>query len=340
MERKLIVTLLQKNIQELAMITEGFMEMTEYPAVIIQLARQKTEDILDYVSMLEEIKKGNVPKLPYTEEDTVDVAVPYFSEEDIEALEQAVDEAIEEEILIEQQRIAEEEARIKAEEAEKEVQRLAKELADEEAKAKKIAEEETRKEAQRLAEEEERLADEARKLAEEEKKRAEETSVAERARQIAELEEKRKAEEARIFAEKAEEAKRLLAEEKARKEAEEAKKQAEKTAVVEKPVEETKHKTVASEHIKQKGENETKVSDAHTQKKIDDINQAISMGNRFRFQRELFDGNGELMNKTLAKLNQMSSFDEADEFLQKNFKWQSDNETIDSFYQIIKRKFI
>jgi hypothetical protein len=332
MERKLIVTLLQKNIQELAMITEGFMEMTEYPAVIIQLARQKTEDMLDYVRMLEEIKKGKdgfsmTDAMSHEEEEHIESIM----QADIELVEQAVEKITEETaILIEEvkvvKKLAEEETKIHAEfvekmaeEAEIEIQRLAKEAAEEEERAKKIAEEEAAKEAQRLVEEE-KLAEKARKLAEEE---------AEKAKKLAEEEAQRKAKE------EAEAKKNAELMEKAKKIAEEEAKEVKQERVHEQP------KTVLSEQIAiQKNGNDTTIAGAHTQKKIDDINQAISMGNRFRFQRELFEGNGELMNKTLAKLNQMNDFDEASEYLQSKFNWQSDNETVESFYQIVKRKFI
>ena len=36
---------------------------------------------------------------------------------------------------------------------------------------------------------------------------------------------------------------------------------------------------------------------------VEDIRQAISLGDRFLFQRELFAGNGELMQKTLDEIN-------------------------------------
>ena len=45
MNRKLLVTLLSKNIEELNVITDGFMEMYHYPASIVYLAKRKTEDI-------------------------------------------------------------------------------------------------------------------------------------------------------------------------------------------------------------------------------------------------------------------------------------------------------
>ena len=44
---------------------------------------------------------------------------------------------------------------------------------------------------------------------------------------------------------------------------------------------------------------------------VEDIRQAISLGDRFLFQRELFAGNGELMQKTLDEINSLNSLSEA-----------------------------
>ena len=318
MERKLIVTLLQKNIQELEMITKGFMEMTEYPPVIVELARRKTEDILDYVRLLEEIKDEKIS-------DEIAVSAPITVEEMVEVFEEKIDDLAQKEA----EKLAEEKAKLEAELAEKEAERLAKEAE----MAQKLAEEKARLEVELAEKEAERLAQEAeiaRKLTEE------------KAKQEAELAEK----EAQRLTEEAEKTKRL-AEEKAvltelaqkiTEEAEKIKKTAEKA---QEHAHKQSTKTVLGEQIAmQKNENGTTVAGAHTQKKIDDITQAISIGDRFRFQRELFSSNGELMNKTLSKLNQMVDFDEAKAYLQKNFNWQDDNEAVESFYSIVKRKFL
>jgi len=74
--------------------------------------------------------------------------------------------------------------------------------------------------------------------------------------------------------------------------------------------------------------------------KISDIKQAISIGDRFRFQRELFRGNGEDMNKTLTYLNLLATLDEAVSFLHSKYGWTSDNETAEDFYQIVIRRFL
>jgi hypothetical protein len=48
---------------------------------------------------------------------------------------------------------------------------------------------------------------------------------------------------------------------------------------------------------------------------VEDIRQAISLGDRFLFQRELFAGNGELMQKTLDEINTLSSLSEAMDYV-------------------------
>ena len=74
-------------------------------------------------------------------------------------------------------------------------------------------------------------------------------------------------------------------------------------------------------------------------KKIEDIKQAISIGDRFRFQRELFKGNGEDMNKTLSYINQLASLNEVISFLKSKYNWDDKNEVTEDFFQIIRRRF-
>jgi hypothetical protein len=72
---------------------------------------------------------------------------------------------------------------------------------------------------------------------------------------------------------------------------------------------------------------------------VSDIRQAISLGDRFLFQRELFAGNGELMQKTLDDLNALSSFDEAIEYIQENFEWDMECTAVQLFENVLKRRF-
>ena len=72
---------------------------------------------------------------------------------------------------------------------------------------------------------------------------------------------------------------------------------------------------------------------------IDDIRKAISVGDRFLFQRELFKGNPELFQKTLEKLNEMSSLNEALQYINSQFAWDKDSIAYQTFVNAIKRRF-
>ena len=72
---------------------------------------------------------------------------------------------------------------------------------------------------------------------------------------------------------------------------------------------------------------------------VDDIRQAISLGDRFLFQRELFAGNGELMQKTLDELNALGSLEEAMDYVADNFEWDSDSTAVQLFENVLKRRF-
>mgnify|MGYP001259463063 FL=1 len=49
MNKDLILALLHKNIQDLDMLTESFMEMNELPPAILHLAMQKVDEIHQYL---------------------------------------------------------------------------------------------------------------------------------------------------------------------------------------------------------------------------------------------------------------------------------------------------
>lgn len=72
---------------------------------------------------------------------------------------------------------------------------------------------------------------------------------------------------------------------------------------------------------------------------VDDIRKAISLGDQFLFQRELFSQNGELMQKTLDQLNQCASFDEANEYLSGHFAWDRESTAYELFTNVLHRRF-
>lgn len=72
---------------------------------------------------------------------------------------------------------------------------------------------------------------------------------------------------------------------------------------------------------------------------VSDIRKAISLGDRFLFQRELFASDGEKMSKTIDILNKMHSLEEATEYIEKHFRWQEDNPATKLFTSVLHRRF-
>ena len=72
---------------------------------------------------------------------------------------------------------------------------------------------------------------------------------------------------------------------------------------------------------------------------VEDIRQAISLGDRFLFQRELFAGNGELMQKTLDEINSLNSLSEAMDYVLDNFEWDKESTAVQLFENVLKRRF-
>ncbi|MBQ6791262.1 MAG: hypothetical protein IJP76_07490 [Paludibacteraceae bacterium] len=73
-------------------------------------------------------------------------------------------------------------------------------------------------------------------------------------------------------------------------------------------------------------------------KAVDDIRLAISLGDRFLYQRELFGQNAELMQRTLNELNELNSFDEAIRYISR-FNWDTESSTYQQFLVTLHRRF-
>ena len=74
-------------------------------------------------------------------------------------------------------------------------------------------------------------------------------------------------------------------------------------------------------------------------KAVDDIRKAISLGDRFLYQRELFGQNAELMQKTLTELNELSTYEEAMQYIGKHFQWDTESSTYQQFLVTLHRRF-
>ncbi|MBO4370639.1 MAG: hypothetical protein J5808_04660 [Paludibacteraceae bacterium] len=72
---------------------------------------------------------------------------------------------------------------------------------------------------------------------------------------------------------------------------------------------------------------------------ISDLRRAIGLNDRFRFRKDLFRGDEKLMNDTIDALDQMSSLNEAMSYVNKNFEWDEDNETMRYLMDMLRRRF-
>ncbi len=251
MNRKTIVSLLRKDIQELDMITEGFMEINEYPKAIINLALRKSLDIQSYIQQLAD----NKPETEIAVEPVKVEEEPVSIESNIEAVMESEPETVTE------------------------------------------------------TEPEEDLIELVLEIIEETEEITETNNGVSESIEITEVHTTETITETSTG-----DSKTVTSTEK------------------------ISSYTQSRNEMLSKSENT--IGSLLGNKKIDDIKQGISIGDRFLFQRELFRGNGEDMNKTLTYINQLATFDEVQSFLQSKYAWDPDNETVEDFYQIIRRRFL
>lgn len=76
---------------------------------------------------------------------------------------------------------------------------------------------------------------------------------------------------------------------------------------------------------------------------IKDLKQAISLNDKLRYIKDLFNGYNLAYAEAIDLLNKMPDFNSADAFLQKNYalknNWASKQDTADQFYELLNRRF-
>ncbi|MFS3048476.1 hypothetical protein [Bacteroides ovatus] len=125
----------------------------------------------------------------------------------------------------------------------------------------------------------------------------------------------------------AEEAAEAAAEEEEEEEEEEGKK--EEPVIVEEPVVET---VVKEEEPKSAVLGESLKLSAG-------LRHAISLNDSFRFSRELFGGNTDLMNRVIEQISVMSSYKTAVAFLSSKVELNEEKEAVNDFLELLKKYF-
>ena len=339
MNKDVLVALIAKDVNELQTLTEGLDQMEMIPAPYLRLALDKSKALTANIESL----------VNYLDNKEIEDKQEAQRQVELEA-KQAEEAAREAELA----RIAEEqEALFKAEELERQRREEERRKAEIEI-ARQVAAIEAARQLE--LEEKRRREEEARLQAELEEKRRRE----EEARLQAELEEKRRQEE---------EARRIAIEQDvARRREEEARRKAElenqariqeeqridsivsiepiasisSVTPIESSVTTVADSIETSESLADKlAKNaDDTLASALNSKKIIDLKSSITLGDRFRFQRELFGGNGEKMNKAISDFNSFETMIEAQEYIAKNFDWQLDNDAVSDFIQLLQRRYL
>lgn len=119
------------------------------------------------------------------------------------------------------------------------------------------------------------------------------------------------------------------AEEEAEEEEEEEEGKKEEPAIVEEPVVET---VVKEEEPKSAVLGESLKLSAG-------LRHAISLNDSFRFSRELFGGNTDLMNRVIEQISVMSSYKTAVAFLSSKVELNEEKEAVNDFLELLKKYF-
>ncbi|MDA3953492.1 MAG: hypothetical protein PF485_07585 [Bacteroidales bacterium] len=74
-------------------------------------------------------------------------------------------------------------------------------------------------------------------------------------------------------------------------------------------------------------------------KPINDINSAIGLNDKFIFIRELFSGDKDNYMETIQVLNNFDTYQNALEFLNENFDWNSEDPNFERLKELVRRKY-
>jgi hypothetical protein len=75
-------------------------------------------------------------------------------------------------------------------------------------------------------------------------------------------------------------------------------------------------------------------------KPLHNIEDAIGVNDKFLFIRELFSSNTSRYKETIDALNNASDFNSAYSYIEKNFQWDSENETAQKLLELVRRRHI
>ncbi len=86
------------------------------------------------------------------------------------------------------------------------------------------------------------------------------------------------------------------------------------------------------------------VTDQPASQPISDLKHAISLNDKLLYIKDLFNGYSLSYSEAIEILNRLSSFEDAERFLTKNYvvknNWESKQDTVAKFYAVLKRRYL
>ncbi|MDR3267889.1 MAG: hypothetical protein LBT83_02330 [Tannerella sp.] len=84
---------------------------------------------------------------------------------------------------------------------------------------------------------------------------------------------------------------------------------------------------------------ENSLNETIEKQKLSDLKKAFTLNDRFRFCRDLFSRDENLMNQTIAELNGRMSCEASVAYLKERFDWNFEDETVAEFIAILEKRF-
>lgn len=81
------------------------------------------------------------------------------------------------------------------------------------------------------------------------------------------------------------------------------------------------------------------LNDILEKKNLSDFRKAFSLNDRFRFRRELFGGDEDKMNKVIADLNQLCSYEDSIAYINNVLKWNTEEASVADFIKLLEKRF-
>jgi len=71
-----------------------------------------------------------------------------------------------------------------------------------------------------------------------------------------------------------------------------------------------------------------------------ELSKGLSLNDRFRFSRELFNNDKDAMSRILLEISTMDSLDEVISYLSVHMEWDEENDAVNDFVELLKKYFV